>query len=418
MGQAYDFEYAFDAIPQSIEQALAQTGEIELGRLQTKEFLDALTAELRGFGRDISGAFPKQGAVVSFSYLAPEGVEGFAMNWRENKWLDDSAPLALVRHVGPHPMAFFIDRSSGGAEQYALIQKWYRRAFDFAETWAPKSIPEERVDRVTLILQKIRPLIERLDKILAELIIPQVDDKESALVVDLERARPSWFTAMPATHVAVPLPSIALLTQIGERTKIEAAGGELFELAEDVVKLIRELDPEALPTDFQLPRPEVSREGGETMYAFSLPEELGVNAALTPHIRLSDSRLAFGYMPEQTAELFAAHSPHLFGPAASEQKAMAINFFDNRRLIDGVKAWVDYAAAVGAQNGARLEWSGGGESDLLDMTEAEVRQSLDALWEFLKCFHGFSSRSYMASGAQTTHFLWKFEDRAASASKE
>ncbi len=407
-----NFEHAFDFLPAIVEKALAESRDHSIDEQSQKKLVDELRVAASQFGADLTRIMPRSGAQIGYSFLQPNGIEGYAINHGENKSQDDSAPISLLQHIGQHPAAFVLSRNKASTDQYELLQKWGHKAYEFAEEYAPKFAESagENSDQVRKALQELRPFLDRLDAIVGKRILPQFDGGEGGIVIDLSHRRPSWFGQMPSVDAPVPLPAVAVIAQIKDKKVLVEAGADLMKLANDLVDWVRDQVPDGIPPDFFLPDPESNVDADSEMYYYQLPAEADVDDALVPHVRLTSDFMLLGYLTDQTADMVQTHSPTCFGPAAESGKAMQVAFFDNRQLIDAIDAWVQYASRISAAQGQPFELNGMGESDALDMSEAEIQESLSGLYQFLKCFQGISSRSYMSDGAQQTHYLWRFED--------
>jgi hypothetical protein len=272
------------------------------------------------------------------------------------------------------------------------------------------------VKRGLELLEQIRPIAQRLDAVLDEKLLPQIDGGSLALAIDLQHQRSSWFREMPSFDRPVPLPSVALAIEIDDPQEIKAAGRELLEVAEDFMDMVRGFDP-SVPAELVVPEPTRQIEIGSTLYLYALPDDAQVDPAIAPHARLADKFLFLGYLLPHTETLVPENELQLPGPAGEENGAYSISFVDSPQWVDALAAWVDYAIAHAEAIGQPIDLAGFGDDDLLDLNRAEIEQTLAAFFDLLRCCRAYSSRSDIADGARRMHYLWRFEDLPHAAAK-
>ena len=405
-----NFRGAFGMVPLVVEQMLREPTVQHVPDETRQKLLADLRTAVEELEIELSRGESKAGPYVSYSFLQPQGIEGYVLDYSEPASSYSSEPFAVLSHLGSDPALFVVERNRELQTRYQFWRRLVARGFDLAEAYLPDfaaNPPDSQ--KVAEILDRIGRSGTRLDALVADTLIPQTEGRSLALVLDLSHQRDTWFREMPAHDVAVPLPGLALAIEFESRQAIESLGAEVRSFAEEVVGVLRELNPE-LPADFELPQAVVTSTGDSTVYAYPLPTEAGASDAISPHVRIKDRMLFLGYLLPQTADLAAEHRLQLFGPAGESAGAVSLAYLDVGQWVDAGAMWFQYAVAAHEVAGQPIGLRGGGEDPLLDMTREEIEQSLAAWYQFFKCCRGYSARSDFVDGVQRTHYLWRFDD--------
>ena len=91
-----------------VAKADAALKKVDLpAELQTR-----LRKDLDLLAQDIKKFIPTIGASFSFAYTTDRGQESYSYDWSENLGSDGSKPLALLKHVGGHPILAVVGRAS------------------------------------------------------------------------------------------------------------------------------------------------------------------------------------------------------------------------------------------------------------------------------------------------------------------
>ncbi len=412
-----DFRGTFGLVPLMVKQMLRDSEFSQVSPATQQELVAELRTAVQDLEIELSQGADRAGAYLSYSFLQPEGIEGFVLDYSQPEFTPSAEPLAVLSHVGPAPALAVLERSRGLQQQYDAWRPWIERGFRIVEEFGPEFAPNSTDAQFAQeMLARVELLGARLDKVLRNSLVPQIDGRSLAVVVELNQKKTSWFRDMPELAREVPLPGVAIAIEFEDRQAIEALGTELLAFADSVVAMVREVHPE-LPPEFKLPQATVESSGDSAMYAYPLPPEAGVSEAIAPHARVADRFLFLGYLPEQTAELSAKNSAQFFGPAAEPDGAHGLAFLDVPQWVDAAAAWLEYGFAAADAQGQSVEIAGGGQDPLLDMSHDEIEQTLGAWLQFFKCCRGYSARSDIVDGVQRTHFLWRFEDLPASSEK-
>ena len=115
----------------------------------------------------------------------------------------------------------------------------------------------------------------------------------------------------------------------------------LYEVLDKVVALVREIDAEAIPADYVVPRPLQQQIGQATSYYY---DELisGVElSGFKPQLMLSDDVLIMGYSDRQVTEMLTAR-PLMTRPAwlTDQTPAAAVSYVDYGGMFAAARPWL------------------------------------------------------------------------------
>jgi hypothetical protein len=405
---SFDLKPLVGVIRAAFEAGLSQSGDEEL----KDEVLADLEREASALLTDIDALMPKWDESFGYSYLHSEGIEGFSYNYSESRFVDASKPLDLFRHLGNRPAVAMATRGRGSPEQFEFLKKWSDKTFEYAIKYIPRFAPSDAEAKHALrVVSAIEPFWNRFRDILETKMIPATEGGESGFVIDFAEADRQWHESLPLSSRKLPIPSLALVLEVNDRAKIEAAGRDLLALANDVLDWARTLPDADIPKDFRFLPPEVKSGDQSDVYFYRIPEQAGLHASIVPHARLSDAWLVFAYLENRSDAIIHDQSFDPIVPIDFSRNASTGIYLNANEIIDAANAWALYAVEQGdAQYGPGF--FGPAEDETLLFRKSELLDSWDSLIAFAKCFRGVSSLSYTESGATITHFQLRFTDLA------
>jgi hypothetical protein len=412
-----------DQMTQMLRQVLPQAEVPEELRQRILKDVDELSA-------DVKKALPIPGAAFEFSYLTARGGESYSYDWSQNPVIDGSKPLPLLDHVGGHPLLAVVGRSKYSPEQYDLLRKWIKKGFGYFEEFAvPQFSPDER-QKYQQFSEAVAPLIQRLDKATGQMLLPGFADGQAAFVLDAKITSRQWFKGLPQHGRALPMIEPAIVLGVADETLVRNAFSEYQSIADAFVEKIKQIDPDAIPAGFTLPRPEVQTRAAtgtgsatSNVYLYKVPKECGVDSQLALTTGLAKDVAVLSLAPSQAAELLsniplAASSD---GPLADHSKPLAgACYFNWAGTVDAATPWVDFAVRSAASEAA----GAGGAALFLtdaqpraeepaeqdDPTTQAILEQVHTVLDVLKCLRTVEVASYLENGAMVTHTRCEFQD--------
>ena len=153
--------------------------------------------DARALATDLKPFVPEPGGSLSFSYLTPQGYEGFTYDWTQNLMLDDSKPLSLARHTGGSPLLACVGRSktiaAGLRSAGEVDQKGLRI---LRGVWAAAD-ERCRARKFKYVMDFAVPQLKRMDHATRTMLIPALADGQAGLVLDADITSKRWHNEMP-----------------------------------------------------------------------------------------------------------------------------------------------------------------------------------------------------------------------------
>ena len=391
-----------DQLVQVVRQVLPEAGLPE--DLNQRILTDA--EELAG---DLKGVVPEPGAEFSFSFLTPQGIEGYRYDWTQNQYMDGSKPLSLLEHVGGSPLLAALGRSKYSPQQYEGFRKWMIKAFGYFEELAIPQFSDEEQQHYKKVKEAALPLVERLDKATSQMLLPALADGQAAIVLDAKLTSKQWFEGFPQNGRALPMLEVGLVFGVSDAALLKQACTEYRDVIETAIEKAKQLFPEDVPPDFKLPQPETSQVnagGPATRWSYKLPSEAGVNSQLMPNAGLSNQVAVLSLSPKSTERLLGSTplvvTPN--GPLSDRSKPLAgAVYFNWAGLIDAAKPWVDVAAA-------QIAHSEGGDAAADNGPGKMVMDQVHTVLDVLKALHTVECATYLEDKATVTHSLAVIQD--------
>ncbi len=366
--------------------------------------------DARALAADLKPFVPEPGGSLSFSYLTPQGYEGFAYDWTQNLMLDDSKPLSLARHTGGSPLLAFVGRSKQSPQDYDLLVKWIKKGFGYFEEFGLPQMNDAEREQFKYVMDFAVPQLKRIDHATRTMLIPALADGQAGLILDADITSKRWHNEMPPAAEALPMIELALVFGVSDADLLKKAMNEYLSVAQAVADKLKEVNPGSLPAGYRVPDPKTREVSGGTVYSYELPTDAGLDPQIQPAAGLSKSVAVISLSPKQ-AERILEQSPLQSELIASRKNLGSALVFDFAGLVDAVRPWVEYGFkyyAVGVSPG---------EDVTVKLRELEnnpqVKFVLDDIRtgaEILKCFRGSTSITYLEDGVTVTRSLTRIED--------
>jgi hypothetical protein len=388
-------EREIDNLVGLLEKALPQIG---LPQDDQAQIMD----DARALASDFKALLPEPGAVMGFSFLTDQGVEGYSYNWGEQVWLDASKPLGLLRHTGGDPLLAVVWREVNRPEDYDLVVKWLKVGYGYFEKYAlPEMGPDDR-EQFQKFRDAVAPLVERADKVTRDMLIPALADRQGGLVIDGKLKVRRLCRAVPPLDQPMPMVEPALVIGLSDADLFRKALGEYRDIFNEVVDSLHQVQPDDVP-DFEIPEPKTKKTKLGELFMYPLPEAWGMDGKIVPNLGLSEHVAAITVSRQHTQRLLQETTLEPAGVLSDTQRPRAVGVvFDWAGLVDAATPWVDFAAAK------IIEEQMGPEAD--DAQVAAIMDQVHTVLEVLKVIRTCTVESYMEDGALVSHSLMEVRD--------
>jgi hypothetical protein len=360
-----------------------------------------LTARIRkdaaALATDIKQAIPEPGATAGLHFLTEQGIEGYQYDFGEHPHFDGSQPLGLLNHLGGQPILAVVGRGRHSPGDYDLLVKWLTVGWGYVRDLAVPQMSSRDREQFETFLGLVTPLLRRLDAANREKLIPALADGQVALVVDAKLRSRQFIKALPPTEQPMPMIEPALLLGVSDARLLLEGFEEYWAVLKEIPEVVRQMEPGAIPEDYEIPDPTVTTTEAGQVFEFPLPRSWGVDSRIVPNVGLGKSLAAFSISRSHTLRLLHA-SPAKPGGVLAEidrPRATAATF-DFAGLIDAATPWIDLAVEA-----INEEWGAGDET---------IGEQVHTVLEVLKVLRRVTSESYFEGDALVTHSLLEIRD--------
>ena len=397
--------------------------------------------DLQALSKDIKQVMPEPGAQMQFNFLTDRGMEGYNYDWGTYPGTVGSKPLGLLSHVGGNPLLMAVARRDVSPRNYETIVRWVKVAYGYFETFVlPQMSDSERQD-FDRVAEKVRPLLERFDRVNRTMLIPAISDGQVGMVVEAKLRSRQFIREMPRMEQPMPMVEPALLLGVSDSQLFCKAMAEYRQLFNAAVEIVREASSGEVP-DIRIPEPQVTKTDVGTLYWYRLPEEWGVTEEVKVVLGVSDRAATISATSTQAERLLRSTPLAVGGVLASPERPLAGAFAMNwAAIVDAAAPWVEFGVAEAVKQSPRagpanlLAPSESDSSKAKDMKPAKAAQqgkipkgkppgdktqsALDpaaithqvrTVLEALKALRSVTAESYPEAGATVTHSLVEIRD--------
>ncbi|MFC1757765.1 hypothetical protein ACFL2H_03225 [Planctomycetota bacterium] len=388
-----DIMQQIGSVSGTIEQyATMGKSALQLAKDMDAETRTSLSRDIDELADDLISLQSEPGAIVSYGVMTDTGHEGFTYNWAERRLPAPTKQLEILEHVGNSPIFFYANQVPADPEAERIGGKWLRRAFYYADRLLRQELEKaddpEPLQKYKTALADLLPMANRLAVISEKKFEPAFNGSQSAFIIDAEARDDQWHAAQPPGD-NLPMLEFALVQSVADGKMAREGFSDLFDLAEDVLDKVRELDETGSVPLTGIPQPNEDRLGNTAIYSYELPPVAQLSPSIRPNGVITDDVMVLSLMPETTRRL--AEPSNLDVNAVFEgstRHLVSVSYFNFTKLVDRMMEWVSFGAEL---NGAELE-------------------QFELFFDVARCFRGVSSETYIEGDASVTHYETRFTD--------
>ena len=242
------------------------------------------------------------------------------------------------------------------------------------------------------------PLLRDLSDTIEKLWLPALADGQQAFVLDAKWTSKAWHAMMPPSDKELPMLELGVVLGVSDAAKLEKALESYRKLTNKLlVKARGQIPPGTLPAEFEIPKPKVEQDGGNTYAFYPIPEESGLDRQFRPTGGLS-KRVAVLTLSQSHSERLLNEAPlKVDSPVLADttRPLDSVFYFNWAGMVDAAAAWAPYVI--------RLQID-----DQLEAIKAE--KMARKVFQVLKVFRGYTSVTYREEKATVTHSEEVFKD--------
>lgn len=389
----------------SIGKLMEQTGSSDDAVAKVTTWLDGLTDEY-------AKRLPKMGAWLSYSFMTPNGYEGYTWFWLSEFPLDASKPLSLLRQAGGKPLAVAVSRFKSDPSVVPMLRKACTDGWALLAEFATPEMDDEELEKFEVFSEQFLPLAVELATIFTDKFLASLADGQVGFVLDAKTTTDKLHAELPGSAERLPVPELAIVLPLADRKLFVDGLNDFFAWGDKVVAAMREVDEDAVPEGYQIPEPEKKKVTGGTIWSFGL-SEVGLDEQIAPAIGVGDSVAVLAVEPGHAARLLAP-APLETGSKISPltEPLAAASAVDFPGMIDLLEPWVVYFTRYGCV----MKEEGEVDADHRLSADDETPEAAEALthvrvvFEVARCLKTIVTEMTIQDGALVTHWKNQIED--------
>jgi hypothetical protein len=358
---------------------------------------------------------PVPGPWLAFSFLSQQGYEGYVWDWSKNLPFDGSKRLDLLEHTGGAPLAAAAFRVKNDPGQFEDFASWADMGWSFFRKYLlPKADADDR-EKIEEVDEHLAPLGSKLVGIMRTKILSALADGQIAFVIDGKSSTKRLHAALPSSAEPLPLVEPAIVLGLDDPKLFREGMSDLFELADEVVDAVREINPDAVPAEYRVPEPVKNKVEGGTVWSFPLSNS-GLDDKVQPSIGVGDDAAVLSLVPKQAGRLMLQTRLETGSQLSKfEEPLVGAAALDFAGLIDAIQPWVVYLTRYGCAQ--QRDGSVDPESELgADDENVQAKDALSqakVVFEVIKSLRVAVAETAMQSDAMVTHWRNVIRDTPA-----
>ncbi len=324
---------------------IAPAIEGELGD-DLPEFVENIEEDLEWLDERMDSFVPDFKGSLGFAFLTKTGQEGYTYNRTEDVLFDGSKKLDILQHVGKDPYAFFAWREQYHLDWVKFAREVAQKVRGYLEAAVDSEVIEgEQAQQTQLFLEKGWPLLSRLADLVEQNFVPATKDGQHAFVLQFGNLESEqWFKDMPRSDEPLPLPEFASITGVSDKQLLIDGFIGVFSWGDSIVELLRELEPNSVPSGYSIPRPEhVSHSKGDK-YMYAIPDDCPVPKEMALQAIIDDHYMICSYSEKLTDEIAGSSSTSVASQVIdSRQNLASASYVNFGRIAKAMTPWIRYA---------------------------------------------------------------------------
>ena len=402
---------AWETSPEDIEQAKKFAAAVakanDLTPEATAEAEELVGELLEGYASQM----PEAGPWLAYSYLTDTGYAGEEWNWAKNIPWDGSTPLSLD-HFGGDPLAVIALRTKTDPKQFEAFVNWTDSLRKFVSNAIASTGDDDVQEGFKTFDEKIVPLGEELTNTVREKFVPALKNGQFGLVLDGKASTTKLQASLPASSKPLPLIEPAIVLSLDDEALFREGLSDIFALSDKLLAVIREIDEDAIPSEYRIPDPEEKDAEGGSLWTFALPES-GLDEQIQLSIGVGKNAAVFSFTPTQAERILTSSPLQLEGDFSQNLAAAAI--LDWVAFANLLEPWATYVIRCGGmqQEKGRLDPDStiGPDSETEEVTDA--LEQLATIFDVVRCLKSATAKTSIEEDATVTRWQNRIEDLPA-----
>ena len=356
--------------------------------------------DLQELAEDIGQLVPQPAAMLTFSFLTPEGFETFTESWAENLYLDGTQPLPLMDHIGGDPLLASVGRAKYHPDQGQKLVKWAKKLDRYFQQFGAEALDDDDREDYEEIRAALLPVLSQLKESMSAKVRPALRDGQRGFVIDAKLTNKQWHVLMPPSDEPLALLELACLFGVSDADKLKEGVAEIWAALNQGIAALHEARPDDVP-EFAIPPAQKQETDVGELFSYPFLAALGGDPRIAPTAGVSDN-VAVLTISQDHAERLLTKTPSSLGGIWAEHTGKPLagaTYFNWSGLIGAVVPWIEYGVTQ------KMAFDDDPDTDPLETIDI-IRTVAD----FLKCFRYYSSVTFIDQNSIVSHAQCEVRD--------
>ena len=302
--------------------------------LQDANRLDGIIAEVA----------PDFGDSLGWSHAIASGSEGWSYDWSSNPLFESVRPMQILEHAGANSLYLLAFKQRAIPAFSDLCDYAMQRIPEHAERFIATAEQDQEERELALrVFKQAWPLVEQAAEIMRGKISPALDDNESLLSLSAAWTTRELGNGLPMADEPLTLPELAIACKLRDRELFLDGCKDMYGVFDKVVELVREVDQDAIPAGYEIPRPVEEALGDASSYSYEELTGAVDLAGFKPQLVIADDVVIFGYSDRQVRDMLGRQALKT-RPAwlTDETPVAAVAYADYGGMLAAVRPWIIY----------------------------------------------------------------------------
>jgi hypothetical protein len=348
--------------------------------------LEKLRGDLERLEKIAAKSERKQGASVAVSWCSSRGLEELILSWAEG---GDSAPepLGVLQFLGGDPIAAMAVGRVPLVDIYEFVawgaEIWMEPLLRASEEGFEFEDEQERRTRRN-ILARLRYLGGEFDHWMRTDLLPAFEPGEMAFLLDAKMKSRQPVAGLPYSEKPLPVPELALVVTVRDRSKLEKAFQEGKDLWAQLWQILEDSDGPELE-ELGLPPVECRETPAGRVCQISLETpNMEFDPRLRPTLIVGEKVLVLCLSAETAERLLQAKPLEPVGLLEEPNKPRSLGgFLSFHRLWDAVELWAQHLTSEALRESEGLRE---GDREILDAWNHDLK----VIFALFRCLRSIS----------------------------
>ncbi|MEZ6077942.1 MAG: hypothetical protein R3C56_20410 [Pirellulaceae bacterium] len=342
------FEHYFRNLFVQFSVAIDSEADEDGGISDAEKWKEELRQDAERLDEIIAQFAPDFGDMLAWSHAITSGSEGWSYDWSSNPLFESVSPMQILEHAGANSLYLLAFKHRPLPALNDLCDYAMERIPEHAVRFIAAAEQDEEDRELALrVFKQAWPLAEEAAEILRDKIAPSLDENESLLSLSAAWTTRELGNDLPRAEEPLTLPELAIACKLRDRELFLDGCQELYGVFDKVVELVREVDQDAIPADYEIPRPVEEAMGEASSYHYEeLTSAVGM-AGFKPQLVIADDVVIFGYSDRQVRDMLERKALTT-RPAwlTDETPVAAVGYADYGGMLAAMRPWIMYGFSV------------------------------------------------------------------------